>query len=75
MQPSNANKVRQAFAKLDWMVHINNFDNETASFWKGPGMNPKKIKTEVFLLPAAASMEKEGSNEQQRALAPVEVRR
>ncbi len=57
----NANKVRQALAKLDWMVHINIFDNETPSFWKGPGVDPKKIKTEVFLLPAAASMEKEGS--------------
>jgi formate dehydrogenase major subunit len=57
----NANKVRQAFANLDWMVHINILDNETASFWKGPGMNPKKVKTEVFLLPAAASMEKAGS--------------
>ena len=57
----NANKVREAFAKLDWMVHVNIFDNETASFWKGPGLDPKKVKTEVFLLPAAASMEKEGS--------------
>ena len=57
----NADKVRKAFANLDWMVHINIFDNETASFWKGPGMDPKKIKTEVFLLPAAASMEKAGS--------------
>jgi len=28
---------------------------------RGPGMDPKKIKTEVFLLPAAASVEKEGS--------------
>jgi formate dehydrogenase major subunit len=57
----NANKVREAFTKLDWMVHLNIFDNETASFWKGPGLNPKKVKTEVFLIPVAASMEKEGS--------------
>jgi len=40
---------------------VNIFDNETASFWKGPGLDPKTVKTEVFLLPAAASMEKEGS--------------
>jgi len=57
----NSNKTRKALAKLDWMVHINIFDNETASFWKGPGMDPKKVKTEVFLLPAAAQMEKAGS--------------
>jgi len=57
----NAQKIRDAFAKLDWMVHINIFDNETPSFWMQPGVDPKKTKTEVFLLPAAASMEKEGS--------------
>ncbi len=58
---TNSNKVRNALAKLDWMVTVNIFDNETASFWKGPGMNPSDVKTEVFLLPAAASFEKEGS--------------
>jgi formate dehydrogenase major subunit len=57
----NVNKLRQGMKNLDWLVHINIFDNETASFWKGPGMDPSKIKTEVFLLPAAASVEKAGS--------------
>ncbi len=57
----NANKLRQAMKNLDWLVHANIFDNETASFWKGPGMDPAQIKTEVFLLPAAASVEKDGS--------------
>jgi formate dehydrogenase major subunit len=58
---AHSGKVRQALTKLDWMVNVNVFDSETGSFWKGPGMNPKKIKTEVFQLPCAASMEKEGS--------------
>jgi formate dehydrogenase major subunit len=58
---ANANKNREAFTRLDWMVNINLFENETGSFWKGPGMDPKKIKTEVFFLPCAASVEKEGS--------------
>ncbi len=58
---ANANKNRQAFAKLDWMVNVNLFDNETGSFWKGPGVNPASVKTEVFFLPAAVSVEKEGS--------------
>ncbi len=58
---SNAGKVRKAMAKLDWMVNVNLFDNETGSFWKGPGVNPADIKTEVFFLPCSASMEKEGS--------------
>lgn len=47
--------------KLDWLVVIDLFETETASFWKAPGVNPQEIKTEVFLLPAAASYEKSGS--------------
>ncbi|MCU0588526.1 MAG: formate dehydrogenase-N subunit alpha [Syntrophobacteraceae bacterium] len=58
---ANSNKTRAALATLDWMVVVNLFDNETASFWKGPGMDPRKVKTEVFFLPCAASVEKEGS--------------
>jgi formate dehydrogenase major subunit len=58
---AHSNKVRQALRKLDWMVNVNLFDNETGSFWRGPGMDPAKIKTEVFMLPCAASIEKEGS--------------
>jgi formate dehydrogenase major subunit len=58
---ANSNKTRQALAKLDWLVNVNIFDNETGSFWKGPGMDPKRIKTEVFMLPCAVSVEKEGS--------------
>ena len=58
---ANSNKIRQALTKLNWMVNVNLFDNETGSFWEGPGMNPKEIKTEVFMLPCASSVEKEGS--------------
>ncbi len=58
---ANAQKNREAFGKLDWLVNVNLFENETCSFWKGPGMNPASIKTEVFFLPCAASYEKEGS--------------
>jgi len=57
----NTAKVRKALEKLDWLVSANIFDNETCSFWKGPGVDPKKVKTECFLLPASATMEKEGS--------------
>jgi formate dehydrogenase major subunit len=57
----NTNKVRKALQNLDWLVGENIFDNETYQFWRGPGVDPAKIKTECFLLPASASMEKEGS--------------
>ena len=58
---SNAGKVRKAMAKLKWMVNVNLFDNETGSFWRGPGLNPKDVQTEVFMLPCCSSVEKEGS--------------
>lgn len=52
---------RKALEKLDWMVMVDLWEHETADFWKRPGVNPADIKTEVFLLPASASFEKEGS--------------
>jgi formate dehydrogenase major subunit len=60
---TNANKVRQALTRLDWLVNVNIFPSETGRFWqdKGLGLKPEEIKTEVFMLPAAASVEKEGS--------------
>lgn len=56
-----ANLERKALENLDWMVAVDIFETETASFWRRPGVNPLDIKTEVFLLPAAASYEKDGS--------------
>nr|GBO96945.1 formate dehydrogenase subunit alpha precursor [Nitratidesulfovibrio sp. HK-II] len=58
---ANAGKNRKAMAKLDWTVVVNLFENETSLFWKGPGVNPKDVKTEVFFLPACMSVEKDGS--------------
>ena len=58
----NANMERKALENLDWLVAIDLWETETAAFWKGDaGVNPEEINTEVFLLPAAASVEKEGS--------------
>ena len=51
----------EGLKKLDWMFVAELWPTETAEFWKAPGVNPKQVKTEVFLLPAAASVEKEGS--------------
>ncbi len=57
----NSNAIRQALEKLDWLVAADLWETETAAFWKRPGVDSKSIKTEVFLLPACASYEKEGS--------------
>jgi formate dehydrogenase major subunit len=58
---ANANLVRDSLEKLDWLVAVNLWDLETPNFWNRPGTNPADISTEVFLLPCAASFEKEGS--------------
>ncbi|MBF0482398.1 MAG: formate dehydrogenase-N subunit alpha [Desulfovibrionaceae bacterium] len=58
---ANAGKNRKAMGTLDFMVAINPFHNETSNFWRGPGVDPKTVKTEVFFLPACLSIEKEGS--------------
>jgi formate dehydrogenase-N alpha subunit len=57
----NARFERKAMENLDWLVVMDLFETETASFWKGPDVQPKDIKTEVFLLPAVDALEKAGS--------------
>ncbi len=57
----DVNVARNGLTKLDWLVNVNLYENETSSFWKGPGMKPEEIGTEVFFLPCAAFNEKEGS--------------
>jgi len=57
----NAGVTRRALEGLQWLVVSDIFETETAAFWKRPGADPGSIQTEVFLLPAACSFEKEGS--------------
>ena len=57
----NANMERKALENLDWMVAVDLWHTETANFWQRPGVEPSQIDTEVFLLPACSSVEKEGS--------------
>jgi len=57
----NSNREREAMRKLDWLVVMDLWETETAAVWKEPGVNPADVQTEVWLLPAACSYEKEGS--------------
>jgi formate dehydrogenase major subunit len=57
----NARFEREALAQLDWLVVQDLFQTETVAFWQAPGVDPTNVKTEVFCLPAADGMEKEGS--------------
>jgi formate dehydrogenase major subunit len=57
----NLNQAYAALGKLDWLAAFDLWETDTSVFWKRPGADPKKVKTEVFLFPAADSLEKEGS--------------
>jgi formate dehydrogenase major subunit len=64
---ANSKLHRLALAKLDWLVVRDLVEVETASFWRDSPevetgeLKPEEIGTEVFLLPAAAHTEKDGS--------------
>ncbi len=57
----NVEVQRRSMEKLEWMMLSELWMTETGEFWKRPGVNPSDIKTEVFILPARSSFEKEGS--------------
>ena len=58
----DSDRETSALGGLDWMVCVDLWQTETANFWRNPDVaKPGDIRTEVFLLPAAASFEKEGS--------------
>jgi anaerobic selenocysteine-containing dehydrogenase len=63
---------RKNLANLEWLVCVDLWKTETAAFWEPDPNNPtdcigipgravNTVGTEVYLLPAAASYEKEGS--------------
>ena len=56
-----AGAKRQYMKNLDWLVSVDLVEDETSAFWYAPDMDPSEIKTEVFLLPANASFERDGS--------------
>jgi formate dehydrogenase major subunit len=63
----NAGLMREALASLDWLVVRDLFEIESANFWYAAPevtrgtLDPKQIKTEVFLMPAAVVAEKDGT--------------
>ena len=57
----NTNKMRKALDNLDWMVCAELHNSETTDNWHRPGVDSKKMKTEVFLLPSAHRVEKAGT--------------
>jgi formate dehydrogenase major subunit len=64
---ANGKMQRLALAALDWLVVRDLYEIETASFWydspeiESGELRTEDIGTEVFLMPAAAHTEKDGS--------------
>ena len=64
---ANGRAQRLGMANLDWLVVRDLFEIESATFWKNsPEIEtgeivPEECRTEVFLLPAASHVEKEGT--------------
>ena len=64
---ANGKLHRLAMANLDWLVVRDLFEIESAAFWydspeiETGELRPEEIPTEVFLLPAASHVEKDGS--------------
>ncbi len=64
---ANGRAQRLALSKLDWLVVRDLVEIETASFWydspevESGELSPEQIGTEVFFLPAASHVEKDGS--------------
>jgi formate dehydrogenase major subunit len=62
----HSRKVVAALSKLKWLVVAENFEQETASFWRDDiqalvDRTSQDVQTEVFMLPAANFAEKDGS--------------
>lgn len=57
----DSNQVLQALSNLKWLCVMDPFNTTSSEFWSAPGMDPAKIQTEVFMLPATHWIEKDGS--------------
>ena len=59
----NARLHRAGLGRLEWLVVLDWFPHESATFWKDDPTGPpsSEIGTEVFFFPAASITEKEGS--------------
>jgi len=57
----DSNQVLQALSNLKWLCVMDAFPTTSSEFWRAPGIDPGKVQTEVFMLPATHWIEKEGS--------------
>jgi formate dehydrogenase major subunit len=57
----DSNQVMEALGKLKWLVIMDPLPTTSSEFWHRPGVDPKSIQTEVFMVPTTHWIEKDGS--------------
>jgi formate dehydrogenase major subunit len=57
----DSNQVQEALGKLKWLCVMDSLPTTSSEFWHAPGIDPSKVKTEVFALPCTHWIEKDGS--------------
>lgn len=56
------NRLLESLDRLRWCVVADLWENETAAFWRRPGVDPSTIRTEVILLPLPHPLEITGTS-------------
>ncbi len=57
----DSNRVLAALSNLKWLLVMDALPTTSSEFWHAPTLDPKKIQTEVFLMPTTHWIEKDGS--------------
>ncbi len=57
----DSNQVLQALSNLKWLCVMDAYPTTSSEFWRAPGIDPGRVQTEVFMLPATHWIEKDGS--------------
>jgi formate dehydrogenase major subunit len=57
----DTNQVLEALGNLKWLAVMDALPTTSSEFWRRPGADPKKIQTEVFMIPTTHWIEKDGS--------------
>jgi formate dehydrogenase major subunit len=57
----DSNRILESLGNLKWFVIMDPLPTASSEFWHAPGVDPKKVQTEVFFFPTTHWIEKSGS--------------
>lgn len=57
----DSRRVIESLGKLKWFAIMDPLPTASSEFWRGPGVDPETVDTEVFFLPTTHWIEKDGS--------------